>query len=80
MQFHVSEVHTVKKQLFIKAQDPALFNVWQLVEGILKNLSKNPLQAYGELHKFCPLAASTIMLNEKGVVRNRIKKAFASHL
>lgn len=64
MLFHVSEIHTVKKKLLIKAQYPALFNVRELMESILKNLSKHSLQDYREHHKFCPLAAFIIMLRE----------------
>lgn len=81
MLFHVSEIHTVIKKLLIKAQYPALFNVWELVQSILKNLSKHSLQAYRDYHKFCPLAAFITMLwGKKGGVGNTTKKVFASHL
>lgn len=80
MLFHVSEIHTVIEKLLIKAQDPALFNVWELVESILKNLSKHSLQAYMVHHKFCPLSAFIIMLRGVCVSWSTIKKAFASHL
>lgn len=33
----------------------------ELVESILRNLSKHPLQAYREHHKFCLLAVFIIM-------------------
>jgi len=52
MPFHISEIHNVKKKLVIKAQYPALFNVQELVQSVLKNLSKHSLQAYREHHKF----------------------------